>query len=45
MPRIAGLIREDMANVLEHDPAAKSSLEVFFCYSGLHAVWFYRINH
>jgi len=31
--------------VIEHDPAAKSRVEVFFCYSGLHAVWFYRINH
>jgi len=30
---------------MEHDPAAKSRLEVFLCYSGLHAVWFYRINH
>jgi serine O-acetyltransferase len=39
------LIREDITNVMEHDPAAKSRLEVFLCYSGLHAVWFYRINH
>jgi serine O-acetyltransferase len=38
-------IREDITNVMEHDPAAKSRLEVFLCYSGLHAVWFYRINH
>jgi serine O-acetyltransferase len=45
MPGIAGLIREDVATVLERDPAAKSRLEVFLCYSGLHAVWFYRINH
>ena len=30
---------------MEHDPAAKSRLEVFLCYSGLHAVWFYRVNH
>jgi serine O-acetyltransferase len=30
---------------MERDPAAKSRLEVFLCYSGLHAVWFYRINH
>ena len=45
MPGIAGLIREDVANVLEHDPAAKSRLEVYLCYSGLHAVWFYHINH
>ncbi|MFZ0861511.1 MAG: serine O-acetyltransferase [Candidatus Sulfotelmatobacter sp.] len=39
------LIREDVATVMERDPAAKSRLEVFLCYSGLHAVWFYRINH
>ncbi|MGP0018457.1 MAG: serine O-acetyltransferase [Candidatus Sulfotelmatobacter sp.] len=39
------LIREDVANVMEHDPAAKSRLEVFLCYAGLHAVWLYRMNH
>jgi serine O-acetyltransferase len=45
MPHLLSLIREDVANVMEHDPAAKSRLEVFLCYSGLHAVWWYRINH
>ena len=45
MPHIVALIREDVATVLESDPAAKSRLEVFLCYSGLHAVWFYRMNH
>src|SRR5579871_5919437 len=45
MPHLFSLIREDISNVIEHDPAAKSRAEVFFCYSGLHAVWFYRINH
>jgi serine O-acetyltransferase len=45
MPHLLSLIREDVANVVEHDPAAKSRLEVFLCYSGLHAVWFYRMNH
>src|SRR5271165_5085587 len=45
MAHIAASIREDVATVLERDPAAKSRLEVFLCYSGLHAVWFYRINH
>ena len=45
MPHLLALIREDVANVVEHDPAAKSRLEVFLCYSGLHAVWFYRMNH
>ena len=38
-------MREDVATVLERDPAARSRLEVFLCYSGLHAVWFHRINH
>lgn len=45
MPHLLSLIREDVANVMQHDPAAKSRLEVFLCYSGLHAVWIYRINH
>src|SRR5580704_1087511 len=45
MPHLLSLMREDMANVIERDPAAKSRLEVLLCYSGLHAVWFYRINH
>lgn len=45
MPHIFALIREDVTNVMDHDPAAKSRLEVFLCYSGLHAVWFHRMNH
>jgi serine O-acetyltransferase len=45
MPHLLSLIREDVATVVEFDPAARSRLEVFLCYSGLHAVWFYRINH
>jgi serine O-acetyltransferase len=44
MPLLSS-IREDVANVMEHDPAAKSRLEVLLCYSGLHAVWCYRVNH
>jgi len=45
MPHFLALVREDITNVMEHDPAAKSRLEVVLCYSGLHAVWFYRITH
>lgn len=45
MPHFFALVREDINNVMEHDPAAKTRLEVLLCYSGLHAVWFYRINH
>lgn len=45
MPHLLASIREDVAMVMDHDPAAKSRLEVLLCYSGLHAVWFYRVNH
>ncbi len=45
MPHFFALVHEDITNVMEHDPAAKSRFEVFLCYAGLHAVWFYRINH
>src|ERR1700733_6627225 len=45
MPHLLSLIREDVAVIRERDPAAKSRLEVLLCYAGLHAVWFYRINH
>jgi serine O-acetyltransferase len=38
-------MREDVAAVRDRDPAAKSRVEVLLCYSGLHAVWFHRINH
>lgn len=37
--------REDVANARRRDPAARSSLEVFLSYSGLHAVWGYRVAH
>jgi serine O-acetyltransferase len=37
--------RDDIAWILQNDPAAKSPLEVVLCYSGLHALWFYRVNH
>jgi serine O-acetyltransferase len=36
-------LREDIDNVLRHDPAARSTLEILFCYSGLHAVWLHRV--
>lgn len=37
--------REDIAAVLESDPAAKSGFEVVLLYSGLHALWGYRVHH
>jgi serine O-acetyltransferase len=38
-------LREDIANARRHDPAARSSAEVFVVYSGLHAIWAYRFSH
>src|SRR5579863_9090328 len=38
-------MREDIASVLQRDPAARSSVEVLLCYSGLHAVWWHRFTH
>src|SRR5271165_368907 len=39
------LMREDIAAVLDRDPAARSKLEIVLLYSGLHALWWYRIHH
>src|SRR6516225_664767 len=38
-------MREDLAAVLDRDPAATSKLEIVLLYSGLHALWWYRIHH
>ncbi len=38
-------IREDIQTVFAKDPAAKSTLEVIFCYPGIHAIWTHRIAH
>lgn len=38
-------LREDIACILERDPAARSFYEVVFCYPGLHALWFHRCAH
>ena len=39
------VLREDIKAVFDRDPAARSALEVFFCYPGLHALWFHRVAH
>ncbi|MDP2921925.1 MAG: serine O-acetyltransferase [Candidatus Omnitrophota bacterium] len=36
---------EDIRSAINKDPAAKSGLEVMFCYPGVHAIWFHRIAH
>ena len=38
-------IREDIRMARQNDPAARSSTEVFLAYSGVHAVWGYRVAH
>jgi serine O-acetyltransferase len=38
-------INRDISSVLERDPAARSRLEVFLVYSGLHAIWIHRVLH
>lgn len=45
MYRIISMIREDLANAREHDPAARGDLENAIVYSGLHAIWSHRIAH
>ena len=39
------MMQRDISSVLERDPAARSRLEVFLLYSGLHAIWAQRIAH
>jgi serine O-acetyltransferase len=38
-------LREDIAAVKRRDPAARSAVEIVLAYSGMHAVWAYRIAH
>lgn len=38
-------LREDIQTVFAKDPAARSVLEVIFCYPGLHALWLHRLAH
>jgi len=38
-------LREDIQTVFAKDPAARSVLEVIFCYPGLHALWSHRLAH
>src|SRR5262245_65987394 len=38
-------VRGDTRVVMERDPAARSALEVAFCYPGVHAIWIHRLAH
>jgi len=39
------VFREDLKTIFAKDPAARSSIEVLFCYPGLHAIWSHRVAH
>jgi len=45
MPFMFRQLREDIASVIERDPAARSTWEVLTCYPGLHAILFHRVSH
>jgi serine O-acetyltransferase len=40
-----GAVREQIETIFRGDPAAKSTLEIFFCYPGFHAILFHRLAH
>lgn len=44
-PRFLQTVREDIQAAREHDPAAKSNVEVALSYPGIHAIWGHRLAH
>jgi serine O-acetyltransferase len=42
---VLSTLRRDVRAIFERDPAARSLIEVLFCYPGLHAVWCHRLAH
>jgi serine O-acetyltransferase len=38
-------LKKDVGTIYERDPAARSLLEILFCYPGFHAIWFHRLGH
>ena len=38
-------LAQDISNAVAKDPAARSKIEVFLCYPGIHAIIFYRFAH
>lgn len=45
MSSVWKLIKEDVTCVFDRDPAARTTLDVLTCYSGVHAILFHRVNH
>lgn len=44
-PSPLALLLIDLRSIQQRDPAARSRLEILFCYPGLHAIWFHRLAH
>ncbi len=40
-----GAIREQIDTIFRQDPAARSVVEIVFCYPGFHAILFHRLAH
>ena len=40
-----GAIREQIDTIFKGDPAAKSTIEILFCYPGFHAILLHRLAH
>jgi serine O-acetyltransferase len=38
-------LQDEISNIMNKDPAARSELEVLLCYPGLHAVLIHRLSH
>jgi len=38
-------VKEQIDTIFREDPAARSVLEIFFCYPGFHAILFHRVAH
>lgn len=45
LPRALVRASEDVSAVVANDPAARSRLEVYLVYPGLHALWMHRMAH
>ena len=43
--KLLSIVREDLNNARQHDPAARSDAENALVYSGLHAIWTHRLAH
>lgn len=43
--KLFSLLREDLLAARSQDPAATSAAEVGLLYSGVHALWLYRLTH